>query len=426
MKQCEVCQCELGKVHHAVKYCEDCKKEAVRLNQKRFHFKHKGNNKAQKLEMLKENFYKVISQPLHLTGKGFNSISDYKCKTYVQTYKLKWIEILKLYDRFSDLENYIVDEYKIFVENSGKVNLHEFAKQSNFITYDLLLDIGIDEIKNKANILKFRYTEDEYKNNIIDITTKLGKPPLYNEFEENTKISINSYANRYNLKGKVYDEIMKLFLSDGDYNTYLLLKRNHKSSVGKTTGALSSSLTDEQLKEEFNRVFSHCLESYGDYPSKKLFNKLSKHDDSVYRGRYDRSWLDVCKMYGHNLEKNHKSEKMLLNMLSNILGEDYIPQKSWKWLIGRGGGRMYCDGYFPNFKLAIEFDGRQHRIPIEKFGGQKAFERLKENEILKEKLLLDNGKSIVRISSRDKWYDKNYLMDLLIENNIPIKTPTNQ
>lgn len=47
--------------------------------------------------------------------------------------------------------------------------------------------------------------------------------------------------------------------------------------------------------------------------------------------------------------------------------------------------------------LFIEFDGRQHFAPIEHWGGQEAFEKIKQNDELKNKYCTDNNYPLLRI-----------------------------
>ncbi|MED3562248.1 hypothetical protein [Bacillus xiapuensis] len=424
-KNCEICNIFMENVHHSKKYCDNCKKEALKNNQKKHFETHKETKHNEKINELKENFFKVIKNPFELTGKRFNKISNIKCKAYTQVYDKKWVEILKDYGAFNNLLDYIVTSYSTFIKETGKVNLHEFCKWNKYCSYDLLIDVGIDDIKSKANIQKLRYSNQDFIDNFNRIYEIIGEPPLYNEFEQHTKIQLNTYASKYKLKGKVYNELMRIMLTDVQFKAYLIRYTNHKSNIGKQTGILSAEYNDKDYENEFNRVFQYSLSEYGDYPSRRLFNNLSKLDITSYRRKYNKSWLDLCEMYGYEVERNHRSEKMLLNIIKDLTGKNYSPQKTWKWLIGTGGKNMYCDGFFHDLKLVIEFDGKQHREPVDAFGGEVAFLRLQENDKLKDDLLKENNIKLIRVPSNKKWYDKNYISKLLIENNIPILTPTN-
>lgn len=81
---------------------------------------------------------------------------------------------------------------------------------------------------------------------------------------------------------------------------------------------------------------------------------------------------------------------------------------------------MYVDGYFTNYNLVVEFDGSQHRKPIKKFGGIERYNRLQENDNLKNKLLQEHNIKLLRIDSRSNWHDINYLKQRLVEIGIQI------
>jgi very-short-patch-repair endonuclease len=55
------------------------------------------------------------------------------------------------------------------------------------------------------------------------------------------------------------------------------------------------------------------------------------------------------------------------------------------------------DFYLPEFNTCIEFDGRQHFEVVDAFGGIKDFEKLKINDIIKNKYCSDNGIRLIRI-----------------------------
>ncbi len=68
----------------------------------------------------------------------------------------------------------------------------------------------------------------------------------------------------------------------------------------------------------------------------------------------------------------------------------------------RNVNRLYFDFYLPDKNVCVEFDGRQHFIPIKKWGGKKALEEIQIRDRIKEKYCLDNNIRLVRIK-----YDEN-------------------
>lgn len=64
---------------------------------------------------------------------------------------------------------------------------------------------------------------------------------------------------------------------------------------------------------------------------------------------------------------------------------------------GKRGYPLRFDFYLPDYKTLIEYDGAQHYRPIDYFGGEEAFIRLKENDEVKNKYCIDNNLNLKRI-----------------------------
>lgn len=59
-----------------------------------------------------------------------------------------------------------------------------------------------------------------------------------------------------------------------------------------------------------------------------------------------------------------------------------------------------ADFYLPEFNIYIEFNGIQHYTPVEMFGGQPAFEKVRENDELKGKLIAARSGFLIVITYR--------------------------
>ena len=81
---------------------------------------------------------------------------------------------------------------------------------------------------------------------------------------------------------------------------------------------------------------------------------------------------------------------------------------------------MPFDFYLPDYKIAIECQGRQHFMPISKFGGKKGFEYSLKRDGKKKKFCIDNNIKLLYYA--DKNYndeiitDKNKLVKMIVEN----------
>jgi hypothetical protein len=92
-------------------------------------------------------------------------------------------------------------------------------------------------------------------------------------------------------------------------------------------------------------------------------------------------------------------EKKVIDIMVSLINEPPLCQHSFPWLVSKRKRLMHVDAYFPLHNLVVEYDGKQHRKFMPHYHKtQKQFNELKERDTLKEKLLLDHGISILRIS----------------------------
>lgn len=74
-----------------------------------------------------------------------------------------------------------------------------------------------------------------------------------------------------------------------------------------------------------------------------------------------------------------------------------------KWL-----GRQHFDVWFPNWKIAIEYHGKQHFEPVDFFGGAEAYEKTVERDLRKIKTAKGNGVQLLVVT-------ENYDFDGLVK-----------
>jgi hypothetical protein len=414
MKECIKCTKKMYNVDIATRYCPECKNE-LKLERGRKQSKNRTQKKDTK-NKLDENMNKIKLNGYQLTPIGFNTVSSISSFSYSNYYKIPWIKIMKLYNLDEKLLDYIIDEYEKYMKLTCSQDIKRFSEQHEYLSPRFLKTIGFDYLRELANVKKMRNNEDDYKNNFFLIHNTLGRIPLFNEFVEMSRITPTTYANHLNLKGKIYDNIVKYYVSENEYNEYLKMKNEHKSKVGTETGKLSATYSDEDYEKEFKRVIEYCLSEFGELPSQRIFNELSKIDLSSFRRRFNRSWIEICEKYGYEIDRTaNKSEKIVLANVKSIISENYIPQQTFDWLRGVNDFVLFCDGYYPNHNLVIEFDGRQHIEPVKSFGGEKTFRIQQANDQIKNNLIPKHGLKLVRISCYEPFWNKEYIKKKLIE-----------
>ena len=92
-------------------------------------------------------------------------------------------------------------------------------------------------------------------------------------------------------------------------------------------------------------------------------------------------------------------------------------EKTFEWL--KNIGYMYLDFYLPECNIAIECQGLQHFIPIEKFGGLEGFLKRQKLDFLKYKLCKEHNIDILYFSKEKYEFFSEIYTDInVIKNKI--------
>lgn len=323
--------------------------------------------------------------------------------------KLKFKNLREAFDFFG------IENYNFGSNKTKALKLSEYCIWHRVNKFSIIVD-EIYEKKKNLYSKRTGFSQNDLKDNFLNIVKAHKGIPLYSDFCRETNISINSYANILGLKTTIYDTIVNLYIDNKDMlNDYYLRKKNHKHIESVRTGSMAILYTDEMIEQNFKYIFDSYFIKYNTYPPRELFDKISPYDSSLYRKRLNISWTEVIKKYGYTPIIKNKSEDICISMCDKILGEKSIRQKIFSWLHLEGSNyKMRCDSYYENLNLVIEFDGAAHRIPIKKFGGVDGLNRCIERDRTKDKLLNEHGITVIRIDSRSKWYDEDWLRQYIL------------
>lgn len=77
---------------------------------------------------------------------------------------------------------------------------------------------------------------------------------------------------------------------------------------------------------------------------------------------------------------------------------------------------MRFDFYLPQYNTLIEYDGKQHFEPIEFFGGEEKFNKLQENDKIKNEYCKNNKIPLIRISYKNQKREIETTLDKIIQN----------
>lgn len=112
--------------------------------------------------------------------------------------------------------------------------------------------------------------------------------------------------------------------------------------------------------------------------------------------------------------KNTQGELIMFRALDNLLkGQRYINHGYYSFLLSPKGYPMQLDRYYPDLKLAWEFDGKQHD-EYNKFihRSKQNFEYYKQCDRLKEKKCREEGITLIRIAWNYKIAEEALKLDI--------------
>lgn len=164
--------------------------------------------------------------------------------------------------------------------------------------------------------------------------------------------------------------------------------------------------------------------------AKKVHNnkydyKLSKYENT------DTKICIICPIHGefwqtphHHLNghgcphcgRNNISENKIYNYIKKNFN-DAISQYNADFLI-ENGYKQYIDIYIPSKKIGIEYQGRQHFIPITAYGGEYEFNKTKERDFKKFYKCLKHGVKIFYCSYEKEIPDNYFDIVYNNENNL--------
>lgn len=76
---------------------------------------------------------------------------------------------------------------------------------------------------------------------------------------------------------------------------------------------------------------------------------------------------------------------------------EYLREKTFYGLLSSKGANMYFDFYIPDHNTVIEVDGRQHFVPVKRFGGIQGFEDTRARDKIKDKYCETHNINLIRL-----------------------------
>lgn len=418
IKYCERCKIEQIESSNRVKYCVSCKplseKERNRYNKRKstLRNKRKGRNE------LDVNFRFINPSGRQLIPSEFDKISEMKNSSYSQRFIGGWTGVMRRYGKFDELREFIISDYISWSEENKNEVVGDYVKHIKISTTLMDKIIYGEELRRLAGHIGTTFTEDEMEvefNRVMNLTEEI---PSATEFNGLSNINIYSYSKRRGFKGNSYLQLLEYYKVCPEKIEVLKqrLATMKKNSSSHLIGVFK--VSREDLTLDFISTFDTFYEEYGTYPSVTQFDKLAKHGLTTYNNRFGKSYLEIAEELGYEVDRGGSpTENYVLKNFSDILGSDYTPQANFDWMRSKHNRRLRCDGYFKDYNLIVEYDGKQHSEMIP-FFGQESFERTQANDKIKNELIPKNNIKLLRIAYNEPYWDNDFLKMRLYEHGI--------
>lgn len=328
------------------------------------------------------------------SNKIHNSKYDYSLVNYINSYTK--IEIL-------------CSTHGIFKQKPNAHLRGQGCKKCKMNNQSLTTNIFIEK-SNKIHNNKYDYKLVNYINFIIDVEIICPDHGIFKQRPSNhlngsgcRKCSINDIRNK--------DYIKKCQIKFNNKYDYSLVNyinnKNHVKIICPDHGIFKQSLKDH-LKR------NGCPYCSGKKMNTELFIKKSiiKHNNFFdysfvkYIGAFRKVKI-VCPDHGLFEQtasshlfgsgcpicKSSKGEKEIITILNNI-NIEFIYQKKFEGC--KNINDLIFDFFIPSKNLCIEYNGSQHYIPSEYFGGVDGFEAIKRRDKIK-KIYCKNKKIKLRV-----------------------------
>jgi len=278
------------------------------------------------------------------------------------------------------------------------------------------------------NIIEY---EEKLKRSLLDgeLMVKLGGISHLTEFGQNNIENIKPFANKqletYEIEkgikffelffqnGKVYQTSEKSIKSERK-GIFSFLRKIKKETIltkydptyykqfflNKSEYDHYKAIDDDQVHLNNRSEITHVIE-------KAIFNQcklILKQAEDLYREsigmpKIGEGWI---------------SETELFYRISNYFKEYKVIQHgSPDWI-----GRQHLDIYLPEVNIGIEYQGAQHYVAVDFFGGQEALEKTKERDERKRHKCIENGCSLIYVNEGYEFEDVCKKITKIIKNGV--------
>lgn len=154
--------------------------------------------------------------------------------------------------------------------------------------------------------------------------------------------------------------------------------------------------TDKELLYEAKQL----IDQYGTL-STNILKQYSKYAYQTYLNHFGNMQTLYNKLNIINNNVLESTAYVIINRIAKILlNDNYIIHHKFDWLVNpKTNYKLHLDAYFPDFNLAVEFDGKQHFEEVKYFSNN--LEEIQFRDKVKNRLCKEHGIKLLRIAYND-------------------------
>lgn len=303
-----------------------------------------------------------------------------------------------------------------------KSNTEEFIKKSKIKHGDLYDYSKVEYNGRDKPVLIICKKHGVFSQTPHDHLSGCGCPKCYYERKSTPKISFEEFEEKANKKHNYkyayikndYKGISsKIRIICPEHGEFIQTPQRHLCGQGcPICGNAKKGLYQKGTTDSFIRKSMEIHGTKYDYSKVEYINNRIKvciicpEHGEFYQKPLDHLHGCGCPECGRKL---NRSEKIVLNALIEKYGKVEYQYKE-PWLQSKTSFSS-IDFYLPDYKIGIEYQGRQHFIPLERFGGENGYLLQSKRDLAKYINCMKNGIKMFYVSF-EKEIPNNYFSDI--------------
>ncbi|SOK58400.1 hypothetical protein [Yersinia phage fHe-Yen9-04] len=231
-------------------------------------------------------------------------------------------------------------------------------------------------------------TENTHKKQRISIAKFL---------EDANKKHDNKFEYNIEVLNNINDKIKIICPVHGEFEQ---IARNHLRGFGCSNCSFKKQLSTQEFIDDSNIIHNYFYD-YSNVVYKN--NKIKINIICPIHGEF--SQKPNSHKNGHGCPQCNTNESKKLEIIDNFF-INFKVSKEKKFEECKNVLPLPFDRYIKKLKLLIEYDGEQHFHPISIWGGEEAFLKTQQRDLIKTNFAINNGFNFIRIKYNENILDK--------------------